>query len=243
MRTRTLRLLLGPVLVLGIAACGTVREPEQHEADPVPEVAESDRQDEATGHAHADPGDRDAWSRPDMLYDFAGIEEGDTVLDLMAGSGYNTLRLATRVGPTGKVISEGAAPELESRVASGELPAHIHFVGDLLDVEDGSVDAVVAVRAYHLFPDVPATLTELYRLVKPGGTVAIVEVRLDEPVGHDMTTHRMGEQTVIDEMTEAGFEYVGESEILRRDDDDYTSYRAGERHMTDRMLLRFRKPE
>lgn len=241
MRARTSAHLLSLVLAVSVLACGTAQEPEEHPANPVAEAPPSDH--EAADAARPDPGDRDAWSKPEQVYDFLEIQQGDTVLDLLAGGGYNTIRLAERVGPDGTVIAEGASQELQERVASGEAPAWIDFADNLIDVEDGTVDAVLAVRAYHLFPDVPATLAELYRLVAPGGTVGVVEVRLGKPRGHDMTTHRMGEETVIGQMEEAGFEYVGDSDLLRRDDDDYASYRAGERHMTDRMLLKFRKPE
>ena len=55
----------------------------------------------------------------------------------------------------------------------------------------------------------------------------------------------MGEQTVISDMEAAGFEFVEESDLLRIDDDDYSLYMPadGTRYMTDRMLLKFRKPE
>jgi len=60
-----------------------------------------------------------------------------------------------------------------------------------------------------------------------------------------METHRMGEQTVISDMESAGFEFVASSDILRREDDDYTVYspEGRTRFMTDRMLLKFRRSE
>ncbi|HJO03625.1 MAG TPA: hypothetical protein QGG47_06615 [Acidobacteriota bacterium] len=60
-----------------------------------------------------------------------------------------------------------------------------------------------------------------------------------------MTSHRLGEGTVIADFETAGFEYIGESDILKRDDDDYAVFiQPGKtRYMTDRMLLKFRKPE
>lgn len=188
---------------------------------------------------------RDAYSRPQEVYDFIGIGRGDVVADLLAGDGYNTYLLSLRVGPEGKVYVEGASPRLQDRLERGDLAdaGNVEIVGGVAELPTGVLDAVAAVRAYHLFPDVPATLAELHRALKPGGTVGVVEVRLNQPYGHDMTSHRVGERTVIEDFEAAGFEYVGSSDLLRREGDDYNIYRSGERHMTDRMLLKFRKPE
>lgn len=189
---------------------------------------------------------RDDYSKPQEVYDFLDIDAGDQVVDLLAGGGYNTYLLAQRVGPEGMVYAEGASDGLRARLAEGDLAGagNVELVADLGELPDGQLDAAVLVRAYHLMEDYERGLAELYRALKPGGTVGIVEVRSNQPEGHDMTTHRLGEQTVIQDLTDAGFELVAESDMLRRDDDDYTVYvEEGEtRYMTDRMLLKFGKP-
>ena len=199
-------------------------------------------------HEHgAEGNERDGWSKPHEVYAFMGVGEGDRVVDLMAGGGYNTLLLADVVGTSGKVIAEGGNEDLRGRVLGGDLAGYsqIEFVDDIYGVADGGADAVLAVRAYHLFPDVPAVLAELHRALAPAGVVGIVEVRLNQEEGHNMQSHRMGEQTVISDMEAAGFEYVGSSDMLRIDDDDYTVFavEGRTRFMTDRMLLTFKKPE
>jgi predicted methyltransferase len=199
------------------------------------------------GHAHGMEGDeRSEYSKPDEVYAFLEIGEGDTVVDLLAGGGYNAERLAQLVGMNGTVIAERASEEFQERAVGGDLADYnFGFIGDVAELEDASVNAAVAVRAYHLFPDVPAQLAELHRALVAGGVVGVVEVRLNEESGHNMETHRLGEQTVIDDFEAAGFEYVGASDILRRDDDDYTVYgvEGKSRFQTDRMLLKFRKAE
>jgi len=192
--------------------------------------------------------DRDAWSKPSEVYAFLGIGAGNQVVDLMSGGGYNAVRLAELVGPEGRVVAGRGSEELQARLADGgDLAAvgQLEVVGGLDAVADASMSHVVAVRAYHLFPDVPATLAELYRVLEPGGVVGIVEVRLNEPEGHDMQTHRMGEGTVVADMESAGFEFVEESDLLRSEGDDYSLFMPadGTRYMTDRMLLKFRKPQ
>lgn len=244
MRNRLLVLAIMFVAVLGFG-CSS---PDDALEEPVAE-ADHDGGDaeEGADQEHGMEGDeRDHYSKPDEVYAFLGIGEGDTVVDLMAGGGYNAERLAHLVGASGTVIVEGGSEDFEDRTIDGDLSDYsFTLVGDVAEIEDGSVNAVIAVRAYHLFPDVPAQLAELYRAMVPGGVVGIVEVRLNEAEGHNMESHRVGEQTVIGDFEAAGFEYVGESDILRRDDDDYAVFmvEGKTRYQTDRMLLKFRKPD
>ena len=239
-------------LIVALAACAPAEEPADQE-EGVTEAAGSGEEEEHVDGAEAmadipsREGEvaRDEYSKPDELYDFVGIGEGDHVVDLLAGNGYNTYLLAQRVGVSGRIYAEKGSDGLRARVERGDLHgADVAFIVDPSELPTGEIDVVMAVRAYHLFPDVPATLAELYRALKPGGVVGIVEVRLNQPRGHDITTHRMGEETVIEDMTVAGFELEGQLDILRRDDDDYTTYQLpdGTRYTTDRMLLTFRKP-
>lgn len=242
MRVRALSSFLCLLLILTLAACGGA-EPAANDA-PAAEAEAADHENgDDDGHMHVETTDRDAWSKPSEVYAFVGVEPGDVVVDLMSGGGYNATRLADLVGAEGEVIAQGGNEDLVVAVESGEAPSNIRVVGDLAEVGDAEADALIAVRAYHLFPDVPATLAELMRVLKPGAVIGIVEVRLNQEHGHDMTSHRMGEQTVVEDMEAAGFEYVDSSDLLRVEGDDYTSFRAGERHMADRMLLKFRKPE
>lgn len=246
MRNRPLALILMLAAAFALG-CGGAADTLHEGDDAVHDAAEEAHagDGESAAHAHGMEGtERDEYSMPFAVYDFLEISEGDTVVDLMAGGGYNAERLARVVGAEGHVIAEKAREGFQERAVGGDLADYsISFVGDVAELEDGSVNAVVAIRAYHLFPDVPATLGELHRAMAPGGVVGVVEVRLNEAEGHDMETHRLGEQTVIADFEAAGFEYVGESDMLRRDDDDYSVYavEGKTRFHTDRMLLKFRK--
>ncbi|MFQ5744334.1 MAG: methyltransferase domain-containing protein [Acidobacteriota bacterium] len=253
MRSRILVLVVLSMAVFALA-CQPAPQANDNAAEQAAEEHEQaghEEQGTETGPEHdhqAEQSDeRAAYSKPQEVYDFLGVKQGDRIVDLRAGGGYNTILMAKRVGPEGKVIAQMARPEFKERVSGGDLQelGNVGFVEELSELETGSIDDVVAVRAYHLFSDVPAMLAELHRAMVPGGVVGIVEVRLNQPEGHDMKTHRMGEQTVISDMQAAGFEYVGSSDMLRRDDDDYTVYipENRQRYHTDRMLLKFRKPD
>ena len=232
-----------PFALLFLAAfalgCATATEAPEEPA------AEEAAVDEGGDQPALPADERDEYSKPFEVYEFLGIEAGNTVVDLLAGGGYNAERIAHVVGSEGLVIVDRGREEFQARTVDGDLADfNFQFVGDVAEIEDATADVIVAVRAYHLFEDVPAKLADLSRALKPGGVVGVVELRTNTEEGHDMDTHRVGEQTVIADFEAAGFEFVEESDLLRRDDDDYTVYRVEgrQRYQSDRLLLKFRKP-
>jgi len=241
------------VFALAALACGNAADEPPADADTVA-AADEGTDSEAADAAGEDGVEevpdrsneiaRDEGSRPKEVMDFLGIDEGDRVADIFAGGGYNTYLLSQRVGPTGHVYAQGYSPGLEARLERGDLAGadNVTLVDSLSDLPEETLDAVVIVRGYHLMPDPSGLFQALHSSLVPGGVVGVVEVRLGKPTGHDMETHRMGEQTVIGEFTDAGFRYVGESDVLRNPDDPHTEFWPGRRHLTDRMLLKFARP-
>ncbi|HJU86713.1 MAG TPA: methyltransferase domain-containing protein [Gemmatimonadota bacterium] len=231
---------------IALLACNGSDAPSE---DPVPDTAAM--ASDAAGHDEVEeiPSRdaelaRDVGSKPQGVMDFLGIERGDRVADIFAGSGYYTYLLSERVGSTGMVWAQGFSPGLAARADSGDLSdaTNVTLVDSLSDLPEGTLDAAIIIRGFHLFPDPAALLGELSRALKPGGIVGVEEVRLGREYGHDMETHRMGERTVIEEFEEHGFDYVGSSDILYNPDDPHTEFMEGRRHLTDRMLLKFAKP-
>jgi predicted methyltransferase len=241
---RSLAVLL---VVLLFAACQSKGEPPVEEAPPDTAAAASG----PAGHDHVEeiPSRsaevvRDTGSKPQQVMDFLAIDRDDQVADIFAGGGYYTYLLSERVGPSGRVWAQGFSPGLAARVERGDLAdaTNLVLVDSLSALPDGALDAAIIIRGYHLYPDAAELLAELDRALKPGGTVGVEEVRLGKDYGHDMETHRMGEKTVIEEFQKHGFDYVGSSEILYNPDDPHTDFMEGQRHLTDRMLLKFAKP-
>lgn len=234
---------LASLACLLLLACG-----EGETGEPAPEAPDSTaaaaEPAETPIPSRAQEVERDAGSRPQEVMDFVGVRSGDVVADVFAGGGYFTYLLSERVGPEGRVYAQGYSPGLRGRIESGDLAhaGNVVLVDSLSELPAGQLDAVLIIRAYHLFEDPVALLGELQRALVPGGTVGVVEVRLGQQYGHDMETHRMGEQTVIDQFQQAGFEFLATSSALRNPDDDHTGYWEGRRHLTDRMLLKFAKP-
>ncbi len=192
----------------------------------------------------ADEVARDAGEKPSEVMDELGIGAGSHVADVMAGGGYYSYLLAERVGTEGKVYATGARGVAE-RLEKGDLRGrgNVQVVEDLSSVPAGTLDAVLINRAYHLInqPD-EKFFPELQRAMKPGAKLAVIEVRLDRPTGHDMKTHRMGEETVREEVESGGFVLVSSSELLANPEDPRDDFMEGERHLADRMFLVFEKP-
>src|SRR6185295_2897952 len=107
---------------------------------------------------------RDSQERPEMLLDALDIVPGSTVVDLGAGAGYFTWRLAQRVGPHGHVIAVDVQREMLDRIGA-ELKkrnlANVDLVlGEARDprLPAAAVDLVLIANAYHEFSDPEAIM-------------------------------------------------------------------------------------
>jgi predicted methyltransferase len=202
----------------------------------------------------------DSGRRAIDVYEWLGMQPGMTVADLWPAEGYNTHLMSRLMGADGHVLSVlgffgldtdySTREGLQQRIQDHGM-SNIELLSKLADMRSGSVDVMVAVRSYHDLgtvpgPSRPEAVAEMHRALKPGGVVGIVEAASDKP-GWDPETHRLSEQTVIDEFTAAGFELSERSDMLGNPTDDRskTGFEEGTydgRHDTDRYLLKFTKP-
>lgn len=269
-RTRFLRTASAVVVTLtasfAIAACGggapeEVAEPAAT-ADPVVQET-APAIDPAILDDPSRPSEeraQDADRRPLEVYEFFGVQPGQTVADVYNSAGYNTHLLSRAVGEAGTVYSvfefysdpeafNGSiysVDDVTERVATAGLD-NVQLAMTLADVPSDSVDVAIAIRNYHDVEHVFAGssrvehVAQFFRFVKPGGIVGIVEVATPEEGWHE-PTHRLNKQMVIDDFTMGGFELVEESDILANPADDHSEAGFPERHKTDRYTLKFRKP-
>jgi arsenite methyltransferase len=112
----------------------------------------------------------------------ADLNEGETVLDLGSGGGIDVILSAKRVGPTGTAYGLDMTDEmlaLAQRNAREAGTANVHFLKGLIEaipLPADSVDVVISNCVINLSADKPAVLTEMARVLKPGGRIGITDV-------------------------------------------------------------------
>ena len=209
----------------------------------------------------------DAGRKPEAVLELFGIQPGDVVLEMWAGGGYYTELLAHVVGESGKVIAHANTPILAfageahtNRHADNRLPNTEVLLAENneLALEADSFDAATIILNYHdlywsseeygwVQIDVPAFLAELYKGIKPGGILGIVDHQAasGSPAETGNTLHRINSELVIAELKGAGFAFEGEIIALANAEDDHTKsvFDPEIRGKTDRYVLLFRKPE
>ncbi len=166
---------------------------------------------------------REVYDKRYAIVQASGVTPGMVVADIGAGTGLFTRLFAQKVGPQGKVYAVDISQTfIENIIRSSKQQGVTNIDGVINTAEDvalpdNSIDIAFLVDTYHHFEYPVSMLTSIHRSLRPGGILIIIDFRRDPlhssrwVMGHV----RAGKETVIDEITRAGFRLLDDKPLLR----------------------------
>jgi SAM-dependent methyltransferase len=166
--------------------------------------------------------ERDDEEEPNIALNVLKIDKGSAVADIGAGSGFITERLASRVGPSGRVYANDLQPQmlkmLAARLAKKKIANVTLVQGEIDDpkLPAASVDLELMIDVYHEFSQPQAMLRKLRAALKPDGRMVLLEYRKEDPTVPIRFEHKMSVAEAKMEVEAEGFRLSKVDESLPR---------------------------
>ena len=167
--------------------------------------------------------DRQRVERTDLLMDNLELESHHVVADLGAGTGYFTFPISSRV-PRGRVLAVDIQSEMLAIIASRKQSEgqeqRWSNIQTILGTESNpnlpneAVDLILMVDAYHEFSHPREMGEAMVRALKPGGRIALVEYRMEDPSVPIKRLHKMSVKQAKKEMAALGLTFLKNKNIL-----------------------------
>ncbi len=178
---------------------------------------------------------RDEWQRVDAIFDAMRLTDGSVVADIGAGKGYLTVRMAPKVGEHGRIyavdlkgsslrsLKETLPPEFQERVTT------VVAAKDDPKLAEESLNAAVILNAYHEMGAYRKILHHIWKALKPGGLLVIVDPISDrfraKPRARQTESHELALEFGLEDLMRAGYEIVAaDSDFTKRQTDGNTMW-------------------
>lgn len=218
---RSMSVWLALALAFGPAPA-VPQEPVRPMVDPAINAPYKDPEFESWVRTFERPG-REVYDKRQQIVESTGVEPGQTIADVGAGTGLFTLLFAAEVGPQGRVyavdISEPFIRNILRRASERGFDNVEGVVNDQKSVRlpPNSVDMAFMSDTYHHFEYPQELMASLHRAMRPGGTLVVIDFRKEGATGWVRGHVRADESTVIREIESMGFELLkNEEQLLER---------------------------
>lgn len=148
---------------------------------------------------------------PEAALNAIGIQKGMIIADVGAGVGYFSIRMAQRVGATGRIYANDVQPEmltlLKERAANAKITNIVPVLGTESDpkLPPKTMDLILLVDVYHEFSQPQLMLQKLRLALKDDGRLVLVEFRKEDPHIPIRSEHKMSVEEVKAEVIPEGF--------------------------------------
>ena len=164
-----------------------------------------------------DDPERDAWQKPHEVIQALALKPDAVIADIGSGTGYFAVRFANMT-PKGRIYGVDTEPDMVKYLAERAKREGLKNVVAVAGVPGNprlpeKADLIVLVDVYHHIEGRERYFRDLQKSLKPGGRIAVIDFRMDSPVGPPQSA-RIAPERVKDELERAGYALAQEHAFL-----------------------------